>query len=149
MSYMKARQWNVGPNSIYELSEYVNLGVFKNYCSSFDKNIDANITKTRKKAGMLFSANFARRRTNPLIYVKFWKKACIPALHFVLHLFCIWTVTKTGLDKLEGCQSGSSKNFFTSLTVLKALFYTSLVVFPQLALFYIRRGYTFLVELFP
>ena len=40
---MEACQWNVGPNSIYELSEYVNLGVFKNYCSSFDKNIDENI----------------------------------------------------------------------------------------------------------
>ena len=34
---MKARQWTVGPDSIYELSEYVNLGVFKNYCGSFDK----------------------------------------------------------------------------------------------------------------
>ena len=74
---MKARQWNVGHNSIYELSEYVNLGVFKNYCSSFDKNIDENITKTRKKADRT-----DRRRTNPLIYVKFWKKACIPALLF-------------------------------------------------------------------
>ena len=62
---MKACQWNVGPNSIYELSEYVNLEVFKNYCGSFDTNIDENITKTRKKAGMLFSANFDRRRTNP------------------------------------------------------------------------------------
>ena len=61
LTHMKARQWNVGPNSIYELSEYVNLGVFKNYCGSFDKNIDENITKTRKKAGMLFSANFDRR----------------------------------------------------------------------------------------
>ena len=98
---MKARQWNVAPNSIYELSEYVNLGVSKNYCGSFDKNIDENITKTRKNAGMLFSANFDRRRTNPRIYVKFWKKACIPALVFGAEL---WTVTKTGLDKLERCQ---------------------------------------------
>ena len=46
---MKAHQWNVGPNSIYELSEYVNLGVFKNYCDSFDKTLIRNITKTRKK----------------------------------------------------------------------------------------------------
>ena len=28
---MKVRQWKVGPNHIYEKSEYVNLGVFKNY----------------------------------------------------------------------------------------------------------------------
>ena len=106
---MKARQWNAGPNSIYELSEYVNLGVLKNYCGSFDKNIDETITKTRKKAGMLFSANFDRRRTNPLIYVKFWKKACIPALLFGAEL---WTVTKTGLNKLEGYQRWFLKKLF-------------------------------------
>ena len=46
---MKVRQWKVGPNHIYEKSEYVNSGVFKNYCGSFDKNIDENITKARKK----------------------------------------------------------------------------------------------------
>ena len=46
---MKACQWNVGPNSIYESSEYVNLGVLKNYCGSFDKNIDENITKDKEK----------------------------------------------------------------------------------------------------
>ena len=51
---MKARQWNVGPNSIYELSEYVNLGVLKNYCGSFDKNIDENIAKTRKRKECCF-----------------------------------------------------------------------------------------------
>ena len=51
---MKARQWNVGPNSIYELSEYVNLGVFKNYCGSFDENIDENITRTRKRQECCF-----------------------------------------------------------------------------------------------
>ena len=45
---MKVRQWKVGPNHIYEKSEYVNSGVFKNYCGSFDKNIDENITKARK-----------------------------------------------------------------------------------------------------
>ena len=58
---------------------------------------------------MLFSANFDRRRTNPLIYVKFWKKACIPALLFGAEL---WTVTKTGLDKLEGCQRWFLKKLF-------------------------------------
>ena len=76
---MKARQWNVGPN----------------YCGSFDKNIDENITKTRKKAGMLFSANFDRRRANPLIYVKFWKKACIPAPLFGAEL---WTLSQAKIN---------------------------------------------------
>ena len=68
---MKVRQWKVGPNHIYEKSEYVNLGVFKNYCGSFDKNIDIdeNITEARKKAGMLFSADFDRRRMNPMVYI--------------------------------------------------------------------------------
>ena len=46
---MTVRQWRVSPNRIYEKSEYVNLGVFKNYFGSFDKNIDQNITKARKK----------------------------------------------------------------------------------------------------
>ena len=46
---MKVRQCKVGPNHIYEKSKYVNLGVFKNYFGSFDKNIDENITKARKK----------------------------------------------------------------------------------------------------
>ena len=46
---MKARQWNVGPNSIYELSEYVSLGVFKNYCGSFDKNIDEELLPRQGK----------------------------------------------------------------------------------------------------
>ena len=46
---MKVCQWKVGPYHMYEKSEYVNLCVFKNYCGSFDKNIDENITKARKK----------------------------------------------------------------------------------------------------
>ena len=70
---MKVRQWKVGPDHIYEKSEYVNLGVFKNYCGSFDKNVDEKITKARKKAGMLFSADFDRRRMNPMVYIKFWR----------------------------------------------------------------------------
>ena len=47
------RQWRVSPNRIYENSEYVNLGVFKNYCGSFDKNIDQNITKARKSRNVI------------------------------------------------------------------------------------------------
>ena len=58
---------------------------------------------------MLFSANFDRRRTKSLIYVKFWKKVCIPTLLFGAEL---WTVTKTGLDKLERCQRWFLKKLF-------------------------------------
>ena len=106
---MKVRQWKVGPNHIYEKSEYVNLGVFKNCCGSFDKNIDKNITKARKKAGMLFSADFDRRKMNPMVYIKFWRQACIPALLFGAEL---WTVTKSGLEKLERCQRWFLKKLF-------------------------------------
>ena len=45
----------------------------------FATNIDE---KVRKKAGMLFSARFDRRRTNPFVYLKIWKQACIPCLLF-------------------------------------------------------------------
>ena len=55
-----------------ELYEYKNLGVVKNYTGSFSSNVQDNIDKTRKNAGMIFSANFDLRKVNPIIYVKFW-----------------------------------------------------------------------------
>ena len=106
---MKLRNWTVGPNHIEEKSEYVNLGVFKNYIGSFSKNIDENIAKTRKKVGMLFSANFDRRKVNPMIYVKFWKQSCIPTLLFGSE---IWSVTSSQLAKLERCQRWFLKKLF-------------------------------------
>ena len=89
---MKQRNWHVGPTHIDERDEYTNLGVYKNYCGSFSKNIDESITKTRKKSGMLFAATFDRRRTNPMVYLKFWKQSCIPTLLFGSEL---WTLTPT------------------------------------------------------
>ena len=78
----QTRNWSLGPDHIDKEDEYVNLGVSKNYCGSFSKNVDDIIAKTRKKAGMLFSANFVRKCVNPMIYLKFWKQACIPTLLF-------------------------------------------------------------------
>ena len=75
---MKERIWVLGGESVTELYEYKNLGVVKNYIGSFSTNADDNIDKTRKKAGMLFSSNFDRRKVNPLIYIKFWRQACLP-----------------------------------------------------------------------
>ena len=98
---MKQRNWHVGPTHIDERDEYTNLGVYKNYSGSFAKSIDESITKTRKKAGMLFAATFDRRRTNPMVYLKFWKQSCIPTLLFGSEL---WTLTPTLLNKLEACQ---------------------------------------------
>ena len=73
------------------------------------KNIDESITKTRKKAGMLFAATFDRRRTNPMVYLKFWKQSCIQTLLFGSEL---WTLTPTLLNKLEACQRWFLKKSF-------------------------------------
>ena len=61
---------------LMELYEYKNSGVVKNYIGSFSSNVEENIEKTLKKAGMSFSANFDRRKVNPLVYVKLWRQAC-------------------------------------------------------------------------
>ena len=97
----QTRIWPLGPDHIDEEDEYVNLGVYKNYCGSFSKDVNENIAKTRKKAGMLFSENFVRKCVNPMIYLKFWKQACIPMLLFGAE---IWSLTSTHLEKLERCQ---------------------------------------------
>ena len=70
-----------GEFSVDELFEYKNLGVLKNYVSSFASNVDDDIEKARKKAGIILSSDFNRRKTNPLIYVKSWRQACLlPAI---------------------------------------------------------------------
>ena len=72
---MKVRNWTLGSESVSELYEYKNLGVVKNYIGSFSTNADENIEKTRKKAGMIFSSYFDRRKVSPLIYIKFWRES--------------------------------------------------------------------------
>ena len=100
---MQDRKWLLGESSVDELYEYKNLGVTKNYVGSFSSNVEDNIEKTREKAGMLFSANINRRRTSPLVYVKFWRQAPgLPALLFGSEYF---TLTSSQLLKLESCQS--------------------------------------------
>ena len=74
---MQDRKWFLGESSVDELYEYKNLGVTKNYVGSFSSNVEDNIEKTREKVGMLFSANINRRRTSPMVYVKFWRQACL------------------------------------------------------------------------
>ena len=88
--------------------EYKNLGVVKNYIGSFSTNADENIEKTRKKAGMIFSSNFDRRKVSLSIYIKFWREACLPALLYGTELF---TLTPTLIAKLERFSSGSLKMF--------------------------------------
>ena len=106
---MKTREWILGGNSVDELYEYKTLGVLKNYIGSFSSNVDDNIEKTRNKAGMIFSSHLDRRKVNPLIYVKFWRQACLPFLLFGAELF---TLTPGLLLKLERCQSWFLKHIF-------------------------------------
>ena len=58
---------------------------------------------------MLFSANSVRKCVNPMIYLKFWKQACIPTLLFGAE---IWSLTSTHLEKLERCQRWFIKRLF-------------------------------------
>ena len=106
---MKDHEWALGDDMVEELYEYKSLGVLKNYCGSFASNVSDNIDKTRKKAGMIFSSNVDRRKTNPLIYVKFWRQACLPSLLFGAELF---TITLSLLLELERCQSWFLKKLF-------------------------------------
>ena len=106
---MKEREWAFCDDTVEKLYEYKNLSVPKNYCGSFASNISDNIDKTRKKAGMIFSSNVDRRKTNPLIYVKFWRQACLPSLLFGAELF---TITPSLLFELERCQSRFLQKLF-------------------------------------
>ena len=106
---MKERTWVLGVESVTELYEYKNLGVVKNYIGSFSTNADDNIDKTGKKADMLFSSNFDRRKVNPLIYIEFWHQACLPTLLCGTELF---TLTPTLLAKVERCQQWFLQNVF-------------------------------------
>ena len=90
-----------GWDTVDKLYEYKNLGVLKNYISSFSSNVDDNIEKTCNKAGIIFS-HLDQRKVNPPIYVKFWRQACLLSLLFGAELF---TLTLGLLLKLEHCQS--------------------------------------------
>ena len=58
---------------------------------------------------MIFSANFDRRKVNPLIYVKFCWQACLPTLLYGSELFIL---TPSLLEKLERCQLWFIRNIF-------------------------------------
>ena len=99
---INTRKFVIGSSPIEELKDYTDLGIYKNYCGSFVTNIDENITKARKRSGMLFSARFDRRTNpKPLVYLKIWKQARIPCLLFDSEL-C--NLTPSDIEKLERCQ---------------------------------------------
>ena len=68
---MNEREWKLGNDIVDEVNEKKNLGVLKNYIGSFSSNVTDNIEKTMKKAGTIFPSKFDRRKTNPLVYIKF------------------------------------------------------------------------------
>ena len=88
--------------------------MLKNYVGSFFSNVEDNIDKTRKKVGLMFASNFDRRKVSPLVYVKLWKRACLPSLLFGAEL---WTLTPTLLLKLERCQYWFLKHIFDGTRV--------------------------------
>ena len=106
---IKQRNWVIGNEAVDERYEYKNLGVVKNYVGSFSSNVEDNIDKTRKKAGMIFASGFDRRKVNPFVYIKFWRQACLPSLLNGVELF---TVTPTLIEKFERCQLWFLKNLF-------------------------------------
>ena len=68
-NYYQEHSWILGNESVDQIYEKKNLGIVKNYIGSFYSNVDKNIEKTRKKAGMIFSSNFCHRKVNPLTYI--------------------------------------------------------------------------------
>ena len=58
---------------------------------------------------MLFFSNFDRRKVNPLIYIMFWRQACLPTLLYGTELF---TFTPTLSAKVKRCQQWFLKNVF-------------------------------------
>ena len=100
----------LGDAVVNKLYAYKNLGVLNNYVnSSFASNVEDNIKKARKKAGMIFSSDFNRHKTNPLIYTKFWRQACLHSLLFGTELF---TLNTSQLIRLERCKQWFLKNNF-------------------------------------
>ena len=119
---MQETSWTLGTENVDELYEYRNLGVYKNYCGSFNANIDENIEKTCKKAGMIFSANIDKHKTSPLSYVMYWKQVCLPSLLFGSEIF---SLTPALLSRLERCQRCGSLKSFSMSQITKTISYST------------------------
>ena len=58
---------------------------------------------------MLLNGCTDRRKTNPTIYIKLWRKVCLPTLLYGAEL---WTLNPSLLIDLERCQVWFLKNVF-------------------------------------
>ena len=65
--------------------------------------------KHEKRLACISTYDLNRRKTNPLIYVKFCRQACLPSLLFGTELF---TLNASQLIKFERCQQWFLKNIF-------------------------------------
>ena len=115
---MKTRECILSGNTVDDLYEYESLGALKNYIGSISSNVDDNIEKTRNKAEMIFTSHLDQRKVNPLIYVKFWRQACLPSFLFGAELF---TLTPGLLLKLERCHSWFLKHISYVLSFTSGL----------------------------
>ena len=105
---MKEREWILGDGTVDELYEYKNLGVLKNYIGSFSSIVEDNIDKTRKKAGIIFSSNFDRRKVNPLYTSSFGAKHVCPPYCMALSSLLLHHLY---LQNLKDVSNDSSKIF--------------------------------------
>ena len=93
---MQSRKWVLGVDTVEELYECKNLGVFSS-------NIGDNIEKTQKKADTIFSSNLDQPKVNPLICVLILETG-LPNLS-LLYGAEVFALTPTLLMKLERCES--------------------------------------------
>ena len=68
------------------------------------------ISKRSEKGWSDFSAEFDLHKTNPFIYIEFWRQACLPSFSFVCSE--LFSLTDNQLNKLERCQQWFLKNIF-------------------------------------
>ena len=78
-----------------------------------------------------FSSDFDRRKTKPLIYIKFWKQACLPCLLFGAELL---SLNKSQLCQLERCQQWFLKNVFYVPKFAPASSFSKFRILTQLSL---------------
>ena len=82
------------------------LKTFLNICHQYSVTWRYEFNHT-KSGVVTFSSDFDRRKTKPLIYIKFWKQACLPCM-----LFELFSLNKSQLCQLERCQQWFLENVF-------------------------------------
>ena len=105
-----SRSWKPGDEVVEESNEYKNLGIVKNYVSSFQSDLDEAIEKNKKKGWNDFKWLYQPQKYKPSdIYIKLWRQACLPTLLFGSEL---WILRQTQILELERCQSWFLREVF-------------------------------------